>query len=118
MIFDYTSADPLSRRSLRVSMGQAIAFPTARTTNLAQDLHRLTEGAFVVCALTPAPDAADIATIPITEKMCIVVGSERSGLSDAALDACTYQVRIPMVEGIDSLNAAAATAIACYALRG
>jgi tRNA G18 (ribose-2'-O)-methylase SpoU len=118
MIFDYTSADPLSRRSLRVSMGQAIAFPAARTNDLPGDLSRLAAGGFAVCALTPSADAADISTIPITGKMCIVIGSERSGLSPDSLAASTQRVRIPMAEGIDSLNAAAATAIACYTLRG
>jgi tRNA G18 (ribose-2'-O)-methylase SpoU len=117
MIFDYTSADPLSRRSLRVSMGQAIAFPAARTTNLPGDLDRLVDNGFAVCALTPSTDAMDIGSVSIAEKMCIVIGSERSGLSADSLAASTLQVRIPMADGIDSLNAAAATAIACYALR-
>jgi tRNA G18 (ribose-2'-O)-methylase SpoU len=118
MIFDATSADPLSRRSLRVSMGQAIAFPAARTSNLPADLRRLVDDGFAVCALTPSTDADDIGSIPIIAKMAIVIGSERAGLSGEALAASTYRVRIPMAEGIDSLNAAAATAIACYALRG
>ena len=117
MIFDYTSADPLSRRSLRVSMGQAIAFPTARSTELPDELQRLADHGFAVCALTPSPGAADIDTIPMATKMAVVIGSERHGLSAASLDACTHRARIPMAEGIDSLNAAAATAIACYALR-
>jgi tRNA G18 (ribose-2'-O)-methylase SpoU len=118
MVFDYTSADPLSRRSLRVSMGQAISFPAARTVDLPADLRRIVENGFAVCALTPTQDADDIRSIPVAQKMCVVVGSERSGLSAEALAACTYRARIPMAEGIDSLNAAAATAIACYALRG
>jgi tRNA G18 (ribose-2'-O)-methylase SpoU len=118
MIFDSTSADPLSRRSLRVSMGQAIAFPAARSVDLVVDLRRLVEEGFAVCALTPSPDADDIGAITVGQKMCIVVGSERAGLSANALAACTHRARIPMATGIDSLNAAAATAIACYALRG
>ncbi len=118
MMFDYTSADPLSRRSLRVSMGQAITFPAARTTDLSADLRQLAADGFTVCALTPSADADDIGTIPVTQKMCVVIGSERSGLTDAAQAACTHRARIPMADGVDSLNAAAATAIACYALRG
>ncbi|HEX3089895.1 MAG TPA: RNA methyltransferase [Ilumatobacteraceae bacterium] len=118
MIFDYTSADPLSRRSLRVSMGQALTFPAARSTDLPGDLRRLATDGFAVCALTPAVDAVDIGSIAITEKMCIVIGSERAGLSNEALAACTHRVRIPMAAGVDSLNVAAATAIACYTLRG
>lgn len=117
MIFDYTSADPLSRRSLRVSMGQAIGFPAARSTDLPADLRRLADIGFTVCALTPSPDADPISAVPITEKMCIVIGSERAGISTDSLTASTYRVRIPMADGIDSLNAAAASAVACYALR-
>jgi tRNA G18 (ribose-2'-O)-methylase SpoU len=117
MIFDYTSADPLSRRSLRVSMGQAVGFPAARTTDLPADLRRLAAAGFTVCALTPSPDADAISAIPITEKMCIVIGSERAGISVGSLTASTRRVRIPMADGIDSLNAAAASAVACYALR-
>ncbi len=118
MIFDSTSADPLSRRSLRVSMGQAIAFPAARTTHVPDELRHLQECGFAVCALTPAADAVDIGAIEITAKMAVVIGSERLGLSAESLAASTSRVRIPMSNGIDSLNAAAATAIACYALRG
>jgi len=117
MIFDYTSADPLSRRSLRVSMGQAIGFPAARTTDLLAELARLSASGFTVCALTPSPDAEAIGAIPITEKMCIVIGSERAGISVESLAASTHRARIPMADGIDSLNAAAASAVACYALR-
>ena len=116
MIFDYTSADPLSRRSLRVSMGQAISFPAARTTDLPADLHSLAECGFTVCALTPSQDADDIGTLAITEKMAVVIGSERSGLSEASLAASTHRARIPMADGVDWLNAAAASAVACYAL--
>ncbi|MEA3185411.1 MAG: hypothetical protein QOJ74_1888, partial [Ilumatobacteraceae bacterium] len=61
--------------------------------------------------------AADIDSIEITEKMAVVIGSERAGLTEAALAASAHRVRIPMAPGADSLNAAAAAAIACYALR-
>jgi tRNA G18 (ribose-2'-O)-methylase SpoU len=117
MIFDHTSADPLSRRSLRVSMGQAIGFRAARTTDLPDELRRLIASGFVVCALTPAAEAEAISDIPIVERMAIVIGSERAGISDTSLLASTHRVRIPMADGIDSLNAAAASAVACYALR-
>lgn len=116
MIFDYTSADPLSRRSLRVSMGQAIGFPAARSTNLPDVLRSLSESGFTVCALTPAQGASDIGTITTPAKVAVVIGSERSGLCADSLAASTYRVRIPMAVGVDSLNAAAACAVACYAL--
>jgi tRNA G18 (ribose-2'-O)-methylase SpoU len=117
MLFDSTSADPLSRRSLRVSMGLAIGFPTARCTRLPDELRLLADDGFLVCALTPSSDADDINTIRPTEKIAIVIGSERTGLSADAVAASAHRVRIPMAPGVDSLNAAAAAAIACYALR-
>jgi tRNA G18 (ribose-2'-O)-methylase SpoU len=116
MLFDSGSADPLSRRSLRVSMGQAISFPTARCTGVAEELRLLAAEGFAVCALTPSLDADDIGAVRRTERMAIVIGSERAGLSPEALAASAHRVRIPMAAGVDSLNAAAATAIACYAL--
>ena len=116
LLFDRTSADPLSRRSLRVSMGQAIAFPAARCASVADEIRNLRANGFVVCALTPEAAADDIGTIPATERLAIAIGSERSGLSVDALAASDRRVRIPMAEGIDSLNAAAASAVACYAL--
>jgi tRNA G18 (ribose-2'-O)-methylase SpoU len=116
MIYDSTSADPLSRRSLRVSMGHAVGFPAARCSDLPDELRLLVEDGFTVCGLTPSADAHDLRAITITEKMAVVIGAERAGLSAAALGAATHRVRIPMAAGIDSLNAAAATAVACYAL--
>jgi tRNA G18 (ribose-2'-O)-methylase SpoU len=115
MIFDYTSADPLSRRSLRVSMGQAISFPAARCTDLPAELRSLADAGFTVCALTPSENAKAIDTLAITPKMAIVIGSERSGLSAESLAASTHRTRIPMAVGVDSLNAAAASAVACFA---
>ena len=117
MIFDSTSADPLSRRSLRVSMGQAIAFPAARCSNVPDELRRLVTAGFTVYALTPRAGAIDIDTVPVSERMAIVIGSERVGLTAESFAVSTTSVRIPMAPGIDSLNAAAATAISCYALR-
>ncbi|HSM65939.1 MAG TPA: RNA methyltransferase [Ilumatobacteraceae bacterium] len=114
LILDHTSADPLARRSLRVAMGTVFALPHARTTDLAADLRRLTE--FEHYAMTPAAGAVALDTVDPGERLSILIGSERSGLSDALLELAT-PVRIPMAAGIDSLNAAAATAIACYALR-
>ena len=116
ILFDSTSADPLSRRSLRVSMGQAIGFPAARCTSMTDEIRRLTTGGFTVCALTPADDAEDIRTVRVDPRMAIGIGSERAGLSAEALVLSTRRVRIPMADGVDSLNAAAASAVACYAL--
>ena len=113
LLLDHTSADPLARRSLRVAMGTAFALPHARTSRLADDLATMTDR--TIYSLTPDPGAADIREISATGRRGIVIGSERGGLSDEVL-AITIPVRIPMATGVDSLNAAAAAAVACYAL--
>ena len=68
-------------------------------------------------ALTPADDAVDLATVAPSTRVAIVVGSERAGLCADVLAACALRVRIPLAPGVDSLNVAAATAIACHQLR-
>ena len=113
LILDHTSADPLSRRSLRVGMGTAFSLPHARTTDLADELRSLTGIEFY--AMTPDPRAVPIGSITPGERVGIMIGSERSGLS-GDLIALATPVRIPMAPGVDSLNAAAATAVACFAL--
>ncbi len=113
MILDHTSADPLARRSLRVGMGTVFSLPHARTTDLPGELRSL--AGFELYAMTPAPDAIALSSVVAGERVGVIIGSERSGLSDELLDLST-PVRIPMAAGVDSLNAAAATAVACYAL--
>ena len=113
LLVDHTSADPLARRALRVAMGTAFTMPHARTTTLAEDLRKMVDTAFY--ALTPDPSAIDIATISPIGRRAVLIGSERSGLSQEVRKIAT-PVRIPMTAGVDSLNAAAAAAVACYAL--
>ena len=117
LVFDHTSADPLARRALRVSMGHALHLPHARTHDVPGLVHALVADGVTVCALTPAADAIDLADVPLTARMALLVGSERAGLSPAALAAASYRVAVPMHHGVDSLNAAAATAVACWQLR-
>lgn len=114
LLLDHTSADPFARRSLRVAMGTAFALPHARSRNLADDLARLDDHRLL--ALTPHPDAIPLEEIESSEKMAVIIGSERSGLTSDLLSIST-PVRIPMAGGVDSLNAAAAAAIACWHLR-
>ena len=114
LILDNTSADPLARRSLRVGMGTVFSLPHARTPHLADDLRAL--DGFELYAMTPSSDAVSLDKIRPGPRVAVLIGSERSGLSDEVL-AISTAVQIPMAEGVDSLNAAAATAVACYALR-
>ena len=115
LLLDHTSADPLSRRALRVAMGTAFALPHARTSDLLGVLDGLRRGGVELFGLTPSPDATDIGSVRPGGRRAILIGAERSGLSEAALATCT-PVRIPMAGSVDSLNAAAAAAVACYAL--
>ena len=117
LVVDTTSADPLARRALRVSMGHALHLPHARTADVPGLVRGLTEQGVVVCALTPADDAVALDTIEPAERMALLVGSERAGLTPDAMQAATHRVSIPMMAGVDSLNAAAATAVACWQLR-
>jgi tRNA G18 (ribose-2'-O)-methylase SpoU len=114
LILDHTSADPLARRSLRVAMGTAFALPHARTMNLATELAQL--DGFELYGMTPNPEARDLDTVVAGERVAALIGSERAGLTDELLALAT-SVRIPMAAGVDSLNAAAASAITCWALR-
>lgn len=117
LITDTTSCDPLARRALRVSMGHALHLPHARCNDIPALVHRLMRDGVVVCALTPASDAIALDDVPDAARVALVVGSERAGLSAAVMDAATHRVAIPMLHGVDSLNAAAATAVACWQLR-
>jgi tRNA G18 (ribose-2'-O)-methylase SpoU len=115
LVLDHTSADPLARRALRVAMGTAFTLPHARTRTLADDLRVAADAGLTLYALTPARGAADIRGVQPSGRRAVLVGSERAGLSPELLALAT-PVRIPMAAGVDSLNAAAAVAVACYAL--
>jgi tRNA G18 (ribose-2'-O)-methylase SpoU len=117
LIVDATSADPLARRSLRVSMGHALVLPHARTADAAATVARLAGDGFTIAALTPDPTAIDLDDVEPPDRLVVCMGAERVGLSDDVLAASTLRIRIPMQHGVDSLNVAAATAIACWALR-
>ena len=94
-------------------MGTVFSLPHARTTDLAGELRQLDDIDFY--AMTPGPDAVSIGSITPGDRIGIMIGSERSGLSNDLLELA-IPVRIPMTAGVDSLNAAAASAVACFAL--
>ncbi|MEL7472033.1 MAG: RNA methyltransferase [Planctomycetota bacterium] len=116
------SCDPLYRKALRVSIGQALHVPHAVAGDWPGDLERLANAGFETLALTPAPDAVDIDEIePIgptdhDRRLAIVLGAEGPGLTNAAMDACQRRVRIPVRLEADSLNVATAGAIAMHRL--
>jgi tRNA G18 (ribose-2'-O)-methylase SpoU len=110
------SADPLYRRSVRVSMGAVFGVPYARAPRWPGALAELHAAGFRLLALTPSPDAValdHLAWDPV-EPLAVLLGTEGAGLSDRAAELATVQVRIPMMAGIDSLNVAAAAAVAFW----
>jgi tRNA G18 (ribose-2'-O)-methylase SpoU len=112
-------ADPFYRRSIKVSMAAVLSLPWTIAHPWPEALAELGQDGFSVLALTPDPAAVDLAEVAADPppRVAVVIGTEGSGLSAAAIAACGTPVRIPMHNGIDSLNAAAATAVACWALR-
>lgn len=107
-------ADPLYRRAVKVSMGAVLALPWTRTEG--DPLAEL--GHFETLALTPAEDAADVDALgPPERPRALLLGTEGAGLPPHIIDRADHRVRIPMADGIDSLNVAAASAIALHVLR-
>lgn len=109
-------ADPLYRRAVKVSMGAVLAVPYARLDDWRAGLAGVRAAGFTLLALTPDPAAVPIGDVRRDDKMALLIGGEGRGLSGRWLDAADLAVRIPMSRGVDSLNVAAATAIACYLL--
>lgn len=111
-------ADPYYRRSIKTSMAAALTLPWARADPWPQALSTLVDGGFEVLGLTPDPSAENIRTWrrPPEGKVALLLGTEGDGLSPDALAAVDTWLRIPMAGSIDSLNVAAAAAIACYAV--
>ena len=118
LFLDDNSADPLARRALRVSMGNAFHVPHARVDDTAGFVREAADAGVVTIALTPSADAQPLRDVQLgNERRLVVLGSERDGLPNEVLAACALRVRIEMQDGIDSLNVAAASAVACYTLR-
>lgn len=111
-------ADPLYRRSVKVSMGAVFSLPWTRVPDWYDAMAGISAAGFTTLALTPDPgadDLADIADSADSEKVCLILGTEGAGLSERWLATADRNVRIRMSAGVDSLNIAAAAAIAFYA---
>jgi tRNA G18 (ribose-2'-O)-methylase SpoU len=111
-------ADPLYRRSVRVSMGAVFAVPYARMPDWREGLGGLRCAGFRLLALTPAAEAVPIAEVAAgpDSRLALLLGTEGDGLSARWRGQADLPVRIPMRRGVDSLNVASAAAIACYLL--
>lgn len=112
-------ADPLYRRSVRVSMGTVFQVPWTRLTRWPGGLDELRADGFVVAALALADDAVSLDELAAQAppRLALVLGTEGDGLSRGAVAAADVVVRIPMAGGVDSLNVAAASAVAFWATR-
>ena len=112
-------ADPLYRRSVRVSMGTVLQVPWTRLPEWPEGAAVLKAAGFHLAALALAAEAVDLGKFAATapEKVAILLGAEGDGLSRQALSLADTIVTIPMLHGVDSLNVAAASAVALYALR-
>lgn len=108
-------ADPLYRRSIKVGMGAVFTMPWARLPDWASALPMLSDLGYTTVALTLAPDAVPIEdAVAGLDRVALVLGSEGHGLSARWEQGADRRAIIPMTAGIDSLNVAAATAVACY----
>ncbi|GAA1637093.1 hypothetical protein GCM10009790_18500 [Georgenia ruanii] len=117
-------ADPLYRRSVRVSMGTVFQVPWTRLTIWPGAIDRLHDAGYIVAALALSEDSVsldDFAASPAVtapdSKIALVLGTEGEGLARATVDAADVVVRIPMAGGVYSLNLAAASAVAFWATR-
>ena len=131
VLLDPTSADPLYRRSVRVSVGHVLQVPFARLVPWPTGLHRVRATGFVVAALSPRPAGAHgVAAATLAELkawmtgpahpvgVALLLGAEGPGLTESARGAADVAVHIPMADGVDSLNVATAAAVAFHALAG
>ncbi|NDL55641.1 TrmH family RNA methyltransferase [Phytoactinopolyspora mesophila] len=110
-------ADPLYRRAIKVSMGTVFSVPYTRVENWYDGPTVLHDAGFEVMALTPGDDAMDIGAVAVADRIALLVGTEGEGLTQRWMRAADRRVAIPMSGGVDSLNVAAAAAVACYVLR-
>ncbi|QSB06659.1 TrmH family RNA methyltransferase [Natronoglycomyces albus] len=111
-------ADPLYRRSVRVSMGEVFALPYAYLDPWIEGLAQVRAHGYTLLGLSPTKNALSLAEVGSAHRQrpALLFGAEGPGLSESALEACEATVAIPMFANVDSLNVAAATAVACWEL--
>ena len=122
-VLTHASVDPLTRRSSRVSMGTVFQMPWTKAGKDDSEgtclIRRLREYGFKTVAMALTEDSTDPGNEEIrkNEKLAIVLGTEGTGLPKDVIDACDYRVMIPMHNGVDSLNVAAASAVMFWELK-
>ena len=115
-LLTHTSCDPLNRRSVRVSMGSVFLLPW---TWLNTPIKHLKSLGFTTLAMALRDDAKQLSDpfLKTLDRVAIVMGTEGDGLANDVIEEADYTVRIPMQHGVDSLNVAAASAVAFWELR-
>nr|WP_120492818.1 RNA methyltransferase [Corynebacterium lactis] len=117
VLFGAACADPLYRRSVRVSMGHVLTVPFATlegtTTTWQRSLQELKDAGFRIVSMTPS-GSTDLWEAMDADKVAILVGAEGPGLTEHAMAATDVRARIPMSAGTDSLNVATSAAISFY----
>ena len=124
MLVSPTCCDPLNRRAVRVSMGTVLQVPWTQLGESGTDwaetglpLLRRLGLATAAMALSDRSIPLDDPQLAAQERLAIVLGAEGDGLRPTTIDGCDFTVRIPMYHGVDSLNVAAASAVAFWELR-
>ena len=119
-----TCCDPLYRRAARVSMGTVFQVPWTRIGTVHTDwpdkgMAQLRHLGFKTAAMALSDDSVSIEdpALAAEEKLAVILGTEGDGLANATIAGCDYTVKIPMAHGVDSLNVAAASAVAFWELR-
>ena len=119
VLLTFDCSNPLYRRAIRVSMGTVFQIPWAFIPK-GEDLNEVLHGpGFATAAMALRDDSVSIADerLKAEKKLAIILGSEGEGLREETIRGSDYTVRIPMMHGVDSLNVAAASAVAFWELR-
>lgn len=123
MLLTPSCCDPLYRRAVRVSMGTVFQVPWTRIGQQAQDwpeggMTLLREMEFATVAMALSEDSVEIddPCLVREERLAVILGAEGDGLAKTTIARCDYTARIPMLHGVDSLNVAAASAVAFWQL--
>lgn len=120
VVLSPTCCDPLYRKAIRTSVGTVLRVPFARAGDWPAALARVRAEGFLLAALTPREPAEALdgfAERTRRKRVALVIGSENAGVSEIVEAQVDARVRIPMVNGVDSLNLAVASAIALHAIR-
>jgi tRNA G18 (ribose-2'-O)-methylase SpoU len=115
LVLDPTCLDPYTRRTVRVSMGEILHLPSCRVDPSdwpERAFVRLHDLGYETWAMTPTDDAVDIWDLAVPDRLAIVLGAEGPGLGRRTMSATTRRVRLPVRPDVDSLNVAAAAAVA------